>query len=1009
MRKLLCMMLGLLFLCVQVYAQNRTVSGTVTDDKGNPLPNVSVQVKGTRIGVTTNSAGIYTISVPANGKTLVFSSIDRDGQEVSLGADATVNVSLKAADQSMQEVVVVGYQTVRRKDVTGSIATVSGKELADKPIASFTQALQGKAPGVQITGQSGRPGSNAFIRIRGTGSINASSEPLIIIDGISVPTSAYSMLNPNDIEDVSVLKDAAATSIYGSRGSNGVMIITTKKGKGQPTVSYSFQYGQSKAQDLKNVRLMNSMEKLQYEFEAGFTNQIIDSMINNRIAAGAYPAGTKLANLTDEQRKELWELAASRGVGDWRKQMLQTGMVKTHEVAISGAGDKFRYYFSLNKSDNDGVLYGSFFNRTGGRLNLEYQAKSWFKLGTNLGVSHTKDNTVRELYNGQALYTSALLLNPYEPMYNANGTYNYTHLGQNAKETQERNPNISDRISTFATIFGEVQALRNLTLKSQLGLNYNTLASEYYLMPGSYLAQTLGYNQKRDNGNRDFLYVFTNTANWRQSFGEGHSLNLLAGTEFTKDKFYSYSLTNQGLPSASVNTLENGSKPTAATSSKSDWALISYFASAQYDYRKRYYLNLSARRDGSSRFGKDNQFANFWAVGATWDVANEKFFNVNAINSLKVRTSYGTSGNNTGIGNYQALGTYAYNVNYNAQPAASPSTIANPNLTWESNNNYDIGVEFGLFKNRLTGSVDYYNRKTKDLLYDVNLSLTTGFSAYKGNIGSVQNRGVEVALGGDVIRKGDFVWNVSVNYTNNDNKILDLYSDNVPVTGGISVLKEGQPIYTYKLVRWAGINPETGKNEFFNLDGTKTDVYSSGQAVLMEGKSNQVKFYGSVNTSLSYKGLDLSAQLYYSGGNYIMNYLYSATASEGESIGENQFAEAMNYWKKPGDNVIFANLKDKTQWATYDSDKYLEKGDYISLRDVTLGYTLDKSITDRIKLKGLRVYVQGTNLWLGTKFRGLPETGEANRENTTYTIPGQVTLFSYPQFRAFTFGVNVKL
>lgn len=1009
MRKFVTLLLGCCLLAGQLFAQNRTVTGKVTDESGNPVPNASVTIKGSAKGTTTNETGNYSLNVPDNVKAIVISSVGMESYEVTVGNKGIINALLTQSKKGLDEIVVVGYQSIRRKEVTGSVTSITGRDISQKPIPSFTQLLQGKAPGVQVTGQSGRPGANAFIRIRGTGSINASSEPLIILDGISITTTAYNLINPNDIEDISVLKDASATAIYGSRGSNGVMIITTKKGKGgDPTVSYSFQYGESKALDLKNVNIMGSMQKLQYEFDAGFKNSILDSMINNRITSGLFPAGTTLFTLNDTQRQDLWNLASGRGAGDWRDYMLQKGKTLTHQVSVSGASDKFTYFLSLDKSDNDGVVHGSFWNRMGGRLNVSYKAKDWFTLGSNIGVSHTMDNTVRELYNGQAAYTSALLLNGYEPLLGSDGNYNYTHLGQNAIETIERNPNVSDRLSSFATFYGEAKAFNHLTLKSQIGINYNTLSAEYYLEPGSYLAQTLGYNQKRDNGNRDFLYVFTNTANWRQTFAANHSINILAGTEYTKDKFYSYSLTTQGLPTASVSTLENGSKPIVATSSRSDWALISYFANAQYDFKKKYYLSISGRRDGSSRFGKNNQFANFWAVGAAWDIKDESFFHVDLINTLRLKGSVGTSGNNTGIGNYQALGTYALNVNYNSNPAASPSTIANPLLTWESNNNYDVGLEYGLFQNRINGTIDYYNRKTKNLLYNVNLSQTTGFSSYTGNVGSVKNEGIEVALNGDVIRSKDFVWNIFFNYTHNDNRIIKLYSDNVPVTGGISVLKVGQPIYTYKLVKWAGINPADGKNQFYNIDGTTTETYSASQAVLLNGKSNQIKFYGSIGTSVTYKNFDLSAQFYYSGGNYIMNYVYQSSASDGESIGENQFTDALNYWKKAGDIVPFANIKDPTQNVTYDTDKYLEKGDYISLRDVTIGYNLNTQTARRIRMKGVRIFVQATNLWLGTKFRGLPEVGESNREQTTYTVPGQVTLFSYPQFRAFTGGININ-
>lgn len=1016
MRKMICTLTGLLIIIASWGQFAITVSGKVTDSKdSSPLSGVSVTTKDGKIGVKTDSSGFYTITVSSDKAILVFSCVGYRQIEHAIGKMSSLNISLESSVDALNGVVVVGYQTVKRKDVIGSVGLIANKEIADKPIANFTQLLQGTSPGVQVTGASGRPGASAYIRIRGTGSINASSEPLIIIDGMQVTSTAYALLNPNDIEEISLLKDASATAIYGSRGGNGVLLVTTKKGKGSsPTISYSFLYSQQKALDLKNVSLMNSQQKLQYEYEGGFTNAILDSMIKNRINAGVFPVGSTLSTLSDAQRQSIWDLATSRGAGDWKKYMLQKGISKTHEISISGAGEKFNYYMSLVNSDQEGVAYHNFFKRRGGRINVEYKANDWFKIGTNLGVYNTRENIVRELFNGQAAYTSALLLNPYEPVYNADGTFNRVHLGQNAMETVDNNPDIVDRIATFGNIFGEIKALKHLTIRSQLGLNYNTLSEEYYLKPGSYLAGSLGYNQKRDNGNRDFLYVFTNTANWNQTIGDKHTINVLAGTEFSKDKFYSYSLTSRGFPTGSVNTLENGSTPFAATTSRTDFSLISYFTRLGYDYGKKYFIELSTRRDGSSKFGKDNRFANFWAMGVSWDIKNESFCHIKPISALRLRASVGTTGNNNGIGEYDALGTYALNVNYNGQPAASPAGLPNSALTWEQNDKFDIGLDFGLFKGRLNGTIDVYSNKTKNLLYPVNVSQTTGFASYSGNVGNIQNKGIELSLSGDIVKTKDWMVNVFANYTHNDNKITSLYSDDVPVKGGISILKVGQPVYVYKLVRWAGVNPATGKNEFYKLNGTKTDVFSSGDAVVLDGKSNQVKYYGAFGANITYKGFNLSTKFYYSGGNYIYNIIYATGTSEGESIAENQFTDALHYWKQPGDNVSMANLKDPSQRATYDSDKYLEKGDYVSLRDVTLSYSLDPQIAKKIKLKGVRFFVQGTNLWLGTKFRGLPEVGEANREQAasttgTYTIPGQITLYSYPQFRAVTFGLNIKL
>jgi TonB-linked SusC/RagA family outer membrane protein len=1010
MRKLLVSLAAFLLFIGELLAQ-KVVSGKVTDDKGNPVPNASVTVKGASSGTTTKSDGTYTLTVPSNATTLVFSSIDFVPEEVKIGSQSVINASIKAEDKTLSEVVVVGYQAIKRSEVTGAVVNVSGKEVAQKPLGSFTQLLQGKATGVQVTSQSGRPGVNAYIRVRGTGSINASNEPLILLDGVAISSVAYSMLNPNDIEDISILKDASSQAIYGSRAANGVLVITSKKGRGKPELRYSFTFGKAKAQDLKNVRLMNSREKLQYEFDARYTNPYLDSMISNRVTSGVLPASSTLFNMTAAQREDLWNLLESRGPGDWTDYLLQDADVMTHEIALSGSSDKFKYYFSLNKNDNDGVSYGSYWNKTGGRLNVEYNALDWFKMGSNLAVTHSKENNVRSLYNTQSAYTTLFLTNPYEPVYLPNGKYNLTHSGYSPLEGTDMNPSVLDRISSFATFFGEANFFKHLTLKSQIGINYNTLSQENYLMPGSNLAAILGYNQKSDAGNRDFLYVITNTANWKQTLGDKHSINFLAGQEFTKDKFYSYSLAARGFPTASVNTQDNAGSAQTATTSRSDWSLLSFFGNFTYDFEKKYYLTLSGRRDGSSRFGANKRFANFWAVGATWDVLKENFMqNINPISTLKLRASIGTAGT-VPAALYDNLGVYSLTTKYSDLPAAVPARLPSPDLTWETNKNFDVGVDLGLFRNRLNVTADYYHRKTNDLIYPRNVSLTTGFGSFTSNVGNLENKGFEVAVNGDVVRGKDLTINLFASYSGNDNKVTELYSDDVPQN--LSRFKVGEPTYVYYMVRWAGINPANGKNLFYKKDGSLTETYLSSDAVLLSGKSPQVKYFGSFGVNVTYKGFDLSTQFYYSGGNYIMNYMWGIGASEGEGLVDQQYAEAAEYWKKPGDVVRYANINDLSQRVTFDSDKYLEKGDYVSLRDITLSYTTPSTLAQKIKLKSIRFFVQGTNLWIGTKFHGLPEVGEPNGEtalnpNGNFATPGLYNLFAQPQLKALTFGVDIR-
>jgi TonB-linked SusC/RagA family outer membrane protein len=1003
----------LLFLCSflafgQLSAQNRTINGKVVDEKGSPVASASLLVKGTSNGTVTNEKGSFSLQVNASAKTLVVSSLNFASTEISLTKNESYTIVLTSKISAAEEVVIVGYRTLRKKDVVGSISMIDGAEIAQKPIVNFTQLLQGKAAGVNVIGEGGRPGAGAFIRIRGVGSINASSEPLIIVDGVQVSSTAFAMINPNDIGDISILKDASSSAIYGSRAANGVIVVTTKLGKSsKPEIRYSFQTGISDAIAPKNVTFMSAEQKLQWEFERGFTNQYMSGLISAGIADKSLPAGSTLANITKDQREFLWRRLAADAPSNWADFYLPTANMKQHEVSISGASDKFKYFMSLNKSDNEGVMYGSYFNRLGGRLNVEYTASEWLKTGMNLSVSQSQEDLKRELYNSQSSATSIYLTNPYEPVRNANGTYNLTMQGFSALEGADNNPFILDRISSYATGYAELKLNKDLVFKSQLGANYNTLKSESYLKAGSNLANILGYNQKTDGGNFDFTYVFTNTLNYKKSIGKSNA-NLFLGQEFNRNNFYSYSLAARNFASPSLTTLENAGTPQAATTSRSEWSLISYFANASYDFDKTYFFNASVRRDGSSRFGLNNKFADFWSLGLAWDVKKEKFLsNIESISTFKLKASYGTAGNSS-IGNYSSLGTYALSAKYNDGPVATPNSLPNPALTWETNKTLDIGAELGFFNNRITAGFDYFDRTTDDLLYTVNVSSTTGFSSYFGNIGNVRNKGYEITIGADVIRAKDFNWNLSFNYTDVDNEITKLFSDDVPA-GSNGRLKVGYPINNYFMVRAAGINPANGKRQYLTKDGKVTETYAASDAVMLDGKSPNVKFFGSLNSSFTYKGFDLNTQFYYSGGNYIYNFTYARGAYGNAFFNTQLFTEAFNYWKKPGDNVPLPSITDATQNTFNTTDQWLQKGDYIMLRDLTMGYTANipsKGFIGKLKLKSVRLFVQGTNLWLSTKFKGMPEVGQANRESTSY--PGSTSLFPFPQTKSFTTGIDIR-
>jgi len=997
MRRLLCVMLGMLVLCSQLLAQNRTISGRITDEKGNPIVGASVLVKGTAIGTSTNETGDFTLTVSQTNPTLVVSAIGYGSQEIKAGTEP-ISVSLKPQEQNLTEVVVVGYGTQKRGSTTGSISTVKAKSFDQVPVASFDNILQGKAAGVQVTGVNGQPGANAYIRIRGVGSLTAGQQPLVVVDG--VPTTNLNLINPNDIADVSVLKDAASASIYGSRGSNGVILVTTKKGRTKPQVTYRVQFGQ-KSKTPDHFDLMTAAEKLQYENEIGYTNDYVAAVM----AAKNY--GNDVTALTDAQRKEVWDEVLTKQV-DWKKLIFRNANLQSHELVLSGGADKITYYFSGNFYKEQGIVVGSDYRRITSHLNVEYKPYKWIKVGTDANIATAKDNVIRDRYNAQNPVYAAYAYNGYEPPKNDDGTWNYTSQGFNILEAIENNPENNVRVGSLGTVFLELTPIKQLTVRSQLGLNYVDYQREYFIKPGSILDLYVGdpnaRGSKTDNGSTDLTRIWTNTATWNQTLKDVHNINILLGTEFNDDAFKSYSFSSKGFPSPDVTTQENGATPTAATSSKTDWSLFSLFGRARYNYNEKYFIEGTLRRDGSSRFGANEKYGNFWSTGLAWDLSKEKFFDVSAINSLKIRGSVGTAGN-FNIPNYASYGTYGF-VSYNGQTASVPSQIANPDLTWEKNFNYDYGFDLSAFKGRLTATVEYFNRKTSGLLASVPVSYTTGFNFKLENVGEMKNHGIEASVGYDVVRTKTVNWNVTGMFTYSKNEISKLYNGNNELfIGYYTKYKVGYPQNVFFLNRWAGVDPQTGAPQYYDKSGKVTTNFSPDDAVEIGKKSPDPKYYGSLSNSVSYKNFSLNAEFYYSLGGYTYNQVWADLVSDGAGYYQNQAKFALNYWKKAGDNAPNPNPA-AANYTVQSTDRFLESTDFLRLRNVTLSYSTPVQIKG-FKLQNVRLYVQGQNLWTLTNFHGDPEVGIGSSEQG-YNRPGEYTLYTYPQTKAVTVGVDVN-
>lgn len=685
MKKLLLSSLCFLLLSIaHVFAQTHAVTGTVTDKDGSPIPGVTVKIKGSSTGTQTNIAGYFSINASADA-VLSFSFIGYVTQELPVAGKSTINVTLAASSEQLVEVVVTGYQTKTRAANTGAISTVSPKEIADKPIPGIDNLLQGKAAGVQITTENGRPGANAFIRIRGTGSVNAGQQPLLVVDGVQIPDNAapefYNTLNANDVANISVLKDASASALYGARGSNGVIVITTKTGaESDSKISYTFQYGTNrKIPD--NFQMMNATQKLQYEAALGYTN----GDIANYFAANNEP--TDVTQVTPAQLLAGQNALIAQS-HNWQNDILRSGKIMQHQVVISGHESKTNYYVSFQKYNEDGIVVGSDLNRYVGKINLSTQVKPWLTLTNNLSLAQRSTNETRDLYNAQNPFYAIYAYNPYEKVYNADGTYNLTSQGFPILEALKNNPELDKYIAGYNTTTLDFHPVKGLSISSQIGLTLNDYTRSYYIKPGSildtYVGDPAAPGIKTDNGSRDFNYDWINKAVYKFDVANDHHFNVLAVQEFQKDQFNSYSLSSKGFPDPNLSTQNNAAANTGTNSTtQSIYTITSLLGEIDYNYKGKYFATGSFRRDGSSRFGVNSQYGNFGAGSIGWTITSEDFMkNLTWINTLKLRASIGNTGNFSGIGNYQALGLYSFGK-YNNSSTDYPSQILNADLTWE--------------------------------------------------------------------------------------------------------------------------------------------------------------------------------------------------------------------------------------------------------------------------------------------------------------------------------------
>ena len=971
------------FLCVTAFAQSRTVTGNITDAKdGTPVANVTIKVKGTSIATQTDVSGNYSITVTGN-VVLVFSSVGYADQEVAVKNNTQINVQLQATQNSLQEVVVTGYAVQNKRQVAGSIAKLSGDAVKMQPIGSFDQVLQGKVPGLLSQSQSGQPGAAATVTIRGKGSIVGSNDPLYIIDGIEVTAADFATINPSDFESFNVLKDASSTSIFGSRGANGVIVITTKKGSaGKTKVNYDIQYGESRLPENK-LKLMNSAQKLDYEVNYdrpyygknpfGWTTEQIDSL-------------SKIDNHLDEI-------------------IFKKGRTQQHQLSVSGGNDKTKFYLSGSIFDQQGVVISTGLKRYTGRANIETVFGN-FKVGlnTSFGYSKLTNTNENDQYIGSPL-NAIRWFNPYVTIYDAQGNYQDDDIQGQPNPVRELvlNPSSNDQLKGVGNTYIEYAfpTIKGLRLKTLWGIDFTENNVSQYLDRTSYSGQqsTGGEGQLKRAYSRIFRYTGTSSINYQRTFGD-HFISASVFNEIIQAKSQAFGYTGFGLIGPFKNeagitpgTPANGFIPIVNGDAQTN-SLLSYFFDATYGYKNRYFINAGGRRDGSSRFGVNNKYANFGQVGFSWIMSDENFLanSKNWLSQLKFKISYGSVGNQLGIGNFASRELYDATV-YNGVPGLILTNLANANLQWEKKLMFNTGFEFALFKGIVTGTAEYYNNITKDLFLNKQLSRTSGFTFINTNLGKLQNQGIELSVNVDVIKSRSFNWSLSANYTYNKNKILDQGGQDENING-LYINKVGKQANSLYVVRYAGVDAQTGDALYYTKDGkSTTKTYDPSDAVIV-GTVDPPHF-GGFSTSVSYKGIALDVLFSYSWGNVIYNndrfnveypaYWYSRLS-----------VNMLREWQKPGDKT---DVPSPFSDFHAETSRFVEKGNYLRLRNVMLSYSLPTTLLNKWKINSLRVFVQGQNLHVWSKFLGF------DPEITTGILGGA----QYPQLKNITAGLNIGL
>jgi TonB-linked SusC/RagA family outer membrane protein len=1070
MRKLLFTLLGIVGLFTQLLAQNRVITGRIADQQGVGLANVTVTVKGTEIATSTKPDGTFSIEVPPTGRTLVVTYVGYQNQEIAISQSANYNVSLNQADNSMDELVVVAYGTVKKGENTASTAQVNYNNFKNRPITSPAAALEGAAPGIQVLATSGQPGSGPTIRLRGFGSINASNDPLYVVDGV-VYSGGLSNINMDDVESVSALKDAASTALYGSRGANGVVIITTKKGrKGRNGMSFKMTQGYT-SRAIPEYERVDAYQYYPLMWQAyrnalAYGNTTTIPLADaNRLASGLFPriatgtnAGRQLYNgsaysditqllaynpfnvprtevvlpdgTLNPNAQLLWEDDL-----DWGKDIERQGTRQEYSLNFNGGADRSDYFASLGYVDEKGFIVNSDQKRFMGRLNVNAQPLNWFRTGINLSGTYSTSNQastgsstgyvnpfnfIRNMGPIYPLYAHNQTTGAYLLDANGNRFYDFGNMssigipnraaggspGRHIAAETIMNRNLYKRNILSARTFGEISFTKDLKFTSNVAVDMTNLNESTY--DNNIIGDGAPAGRASKEGTLTTSYTLNQLLNYSRKFGQ-HNVSALAGHENYDLTINNNSASRQNQVVTGNYELDNFTTTNSVASYTDRHKIESWLSRVNYDFDGKYLLSGSFRRDGNSRFKSDVRWENFWSFGAAWRIDREAFMNgIEWVNALKLRASTGRVGNDGGLGYYPYQALYALGFNNAGEPGIRQSALSNDSITWEGQRSSDIALEFGLFKNRINGTIEYYSRNSDDLIFGVQLPLSMGGYTLNKNIGSMVNKGWEFQLNGDVIRKRDFNWNLGLNVSTLHNEITKMPDYQPEIISGTKKLMVGKSVYDFWLRDYQGVDPTDGsalyRANLYSASNSRirgkddTVTVSQNNAKYIYAGSAIPDFWGSISNTLNFKGFELNVLLTYQIGGKIYDGVYQGLMSAG-TYGSAYHVDALRAWKNPGDITDIPRM-DAAKGSVFDaqSDRWLIDASFLSVRNVSFGYNIPTALASKIQAGSVRVFINGENLGWFSKRQGM---------NVQQTFTG-VTSNVYVPARVITAGINVN-